>query len=48
MMEKFDDILARYNVEVDIVAILFKKYKDKPLIQKNYPPIAQGGRNDSL
>ena len=40
MMEKFDDILARYNVEVDIVALLFKKYKYKTLIQKNYPPIA--------
>ena len=27
MMEKFDDILARYNVEVDIVALLFKSIK---------------------
>ena len=39
-MEKFDDILARYNIEVDIATKLFRKFKEKPIMHKNYPPVA--------
>ena len=40
MMEKFDDILGRYEEEVDIATKLFRKQNLSPPMNKNSPPIA--------
>ncbi|XP_069475795.1 dynein axonemal heavy chain 10 [Ambystoma mexicanum] len=40
MMMKFNDILAQYCKEVDIVDNLFLKYCDNPPLYKNHPPVA--------
>lgn len=38
MMKKFTDILTQYNREVDFIADIFNKNKDKPPLYKNNPP----------
>ena len=40
MMEKFDDILGRYNIELDIATKLFREHKVCPPAYKNYPKVA--------
>ncbi|XP_043925694.1 dynein axonemal heavy chain 10 [Protopterus annectens] len=40
MMKKFNDILAQYCKEVDIVNNLFIKNLDDPPLNKNHPPVA--------
>ncbi|KAG5280454.1 hypothetical protein AALO_G00060150 [Alosa alosa] len=40
MMQKFNDILAQYCKEVDIINDIFLKHKDNPPLNKNQPPVA--------
>ena len=40
MMDKFSDILGRYNEEVQMVQALFNTHKDNPPTFKNQPPVA--------
>uniref|UniRef100_A0AAZ3SBS5 Dynein heavy chain tail domain-containing protein n=2 Tax=Oncorhynchus TaxID=8016 RepID=A0AAZ3SBS5_ONCTS len=40
MMMKFNDILAQYCKEVDIINGIFVKCKDNPPLNKNQPPVA--------
>ncbi|XP_042636525.1 dynein axonemal heavy chain 10 [Orycteropus afer afer] len=40
MMMKFNDILAQYCKEIDIVDRLFVQHLDNPPLYKNHPPVA--------
>ncbi|XP_076854099.1 dynein axonemal heavy chain 10 [Brachyhypopomus gauderio] len=40
MMKKFNDILAQYCKEVDIIDEMFVQHKDNPPLNKNQPPVA--------
>ncbi|XP_069880965.1 dynein axonemal heavy chain 10 isoform X1 [Dipodomys merriami] len=40
MMMKFNDILAQYCKEIDIVNHIFVRNLDTPLLYKNHPPVA--------
>ncbi|KAM6964967.1 dynein axonemal heavy chain 10 [Aplochiton taeniatus] len=40
MMKKFNDILAQYCKEVDIIDRIFVKHMDNPPLNKNQPPVA--------
>ncbi|KAL2092820.1 hypothetical protein ACEWY4_012618 [Coilia grayii] len=40
MMQKFNDILAQYSKEVDIINDIFLKHKENPPLCKNQPPVA--------
>uniref|UniRef100_H3BAL0 Dynein axonemal heavy chain 10 n=1 Tax=Latimeria chalumnae TaxID=7897 RepID=H3BAL0_LATCH len=40
MMQKFNDILAQYCKEVDIMNSIFTKHLDNPPLNKNQPPVA--------
>ncbi|XP_030648846.1 dynein heavy chain 10, axonemal [Chanos chanos] len=40
MMKKFNDILAQYCKEVDIINDMFLRHKDNPPLDKNQPPVA--------
>ncbi|XP_017580699.2 dynein heavy chain 10, axonemal [Pygocentrus nattereri] len=40
MMKKFNDILAQYCKEVDIINNMFVQHKDNPPLNKNQPPVA--------
>ena len=38
--DRYKDILEQYMREMDSVKRLFSTYKDKPIIHKNFPPVA--------
>ena len=40
MMKKFTDILSQYMKEIDQIFAIFQKFKDKPPLFKNHPPVS--------
>ena len=40
MMRKFNDILAQFGKEVELMDGLFKEFKEEPPLFKNQPPVA--------
>ncbi|XDV20914.1 hypothetical protein PO909_026119, partial [Leuciscus waleckii] len=40
LMKKFNDILAQYCKEMDLLNDIFMKLKDNPPLNKNHPPVA--------
>lgn len=40
MMKKFTDILSQYLKEIDQIFDIFQRFKDKPPVFKNHPPVS--------